>query len=413
MQVKTRHILALLFLFLFAFNVSAQSKLQNGTWRGVLKTSSGIELPFNFDVAGIAGHQQLNIINGAERFKVTDVKTKGDSVFIHMPLFNSEFRLKYTEKGLTGRWIKHYGDKDAVMNFTAEPNTSWRFFKTSPAPKFNVSGRWSAVFGDGTPGKEKLVGEFKQTGSKLTGTFLSITGDYRFLEGTVAGDQLYLSCFDGGHAYLFTAKINDTKTISDGRYYSGLSGLDHWAAVKDDNAKLPDAYSLTALKPGYKKIAFTFRDINGQQVSLSDNRFKNKVVIVQILGSWCPNCMDETNYIVSRFYKKYHTKGVEVVGLAYERTTNFAQSQKTLQQLKAHFNIPYPLLITGYTPGKGDPEKSLPMLADFKGFPTTIIVDKKGDVRKIHTGFSGPGTGIYYTQFIDEFEKLTDRLLAE
>lgn len=413
MLIKTPRILITLFLFLFAFNVSAQSKLQNGAWRGVLKTSSGNELPFNFDVTGIAGHQQLAIINGTERFKVTDVKTKGDSVFIHMPLFNSEFRLKSTGKVLAGRWIKHLGIKDVAMDFKAEPNISWRFFKASPAPKFNVSGRWSAIFGDGTPGKEKLVGEFKQTGSKLTGTFLSITGDYRFLEGTVAGDYLYLSCFDGGHAYLFTAKINDAKTISDGRYYSGLSGLDHWAAVKDDNAKLPDAYSLTALKPGYKKIAFTFRDINGQQVSLSDNRFKNKVVIVQILGSWCPNCMDETNYFVSRYYKKYHPKGVEIIGLAYERTTNFAQSQKTLRQLKTHFNIPYPLLITGYTPSKGDPEKSLPMLADFKGFPSTIIIDKKSEVRKIHTGFSGPGTGVYYTQFIDEFEKLTDGLLAE
>ncbi|GAC1307839.1 MAG: hypothetical protein NVSMB24_20540 [Mucilaginibacter sp.] len=413
MLIKTRYILAPLFLFLFAFNLSAHSKLQNGAWRGVLTNSSGSRLPFNFDVTGTPGHQQLAIINGAERFKVTDVKTKGDSVFIHMPLFNSEFRLKNTGKGLTGRWIKHLGDKDAAMDFNATPNTAWRFFKESPAPKFNVSGRWSAIFGEGTPGMEKLVGEFKQTGSKLTGTFLSISGDYRFLEGTIAGDQLYLSCFDGGHAYLFTAKIDNANTISDGKYYSGLSGMDKWTAVKDADAKLPDAYSLAALKPGYKKIDFTFRDINGNNVSLSDNRFKNKVVIVQMLGSWCPNCMDETNYFVTRYYKKYHAKGVEVVGLAYERTTNFAKSQKTLQQLKTHFNVPYPLLITGYTPSKNDPQKSLPMLSDFKGFPSTIIIDKKGEVRKIHTGFSGPGTGVYYTQFIDEFEKLTDGLLAE
>ncbi|MDB5131482.1 MAG: resA 3 [Mucilaginibacter sp.] len=411
--MKLRTTLIALFLFPFITSLSAQSKLQTGTWRGVLKTSSGNELPFNFDVTGTPGHQQLAIINGAERFKVTDVKTKSDSVFIHMPLFNSEFRLKFTGTGLAGKWIKHLGDKDAVMNFTAEPNMAWRFFKAAPAPKFNVSGRWSAVFGEGTPGKEKLVGEFKQTGSKLTGTFLSISGDYRFLEGTIVGDQLYLSCFDGGHAFLFTAKIVNTNTIIDGKYYSGLSGLDKWTAVKDANAKLPDAYSLTALKPGYKKVDFTFRDINGQQVSLFDSRFKNKVVIVQILGSWCPNCMDETNYFVSRYYKKYHPKGVEIIGLAYERTTNFAQSQKTLRQLKSHFNVPYPLLITGYTPAKGDPQKSLPMLADFKGFPSTIIIDKKGEVRKIHTGFSGPGTGIYYTQFIDEFERLTDDLLAE
>jgi thiol-disulfide isomerase/thioredoxin len=411
--MKLRSAIIALSFFIFTGAASAQTKLQTGIWRGALKTSSGIELPFNFDVENIGGHQQLAIINGAERFKVTDVKTKGDSVFIHMPLFNSEFRLKFAGNGLKGQWIKHLGDKDAAMNFTAEPNTAWRFFKLPGKPAFNLTGRWSAIFGDGTPGKEKLVGEFKQTGAKLTGTFLSISGDYRYLEGSVAGNQLYLSCFDGGHAFIFTATIKNAQTITGGKFYSGLSGLDKWSAISDPNAKLPDAYSLTVLKPGYKKIAFTFKDIKGHKVSLTDSRFKNKVVIVQILGSWCPNCMDETNFLVNNYYPKYHRKGVEIIGLAYERTTDFAKSQKTLQQLKTHFNIPYPLLITGYTPSKGDPEKSLPMLADFKGFPTTIIIDKKGEVRKIHTGFSGPGTGVYYTQFKSEFEKLTDDLLAE
>ncbi|CAN5432581.1 hypothetical protein BH09BAC6_BH09BAC6_17190 [soil metagenome] len=405
-------LIALSFITLIG-TASAQSKLRTGEWRGVLKTSTGNQLPFNFELTAVGGHQQMVVINGTEQLKVTDIKTKGDSVFIHMPLFNSEFRLKRKGNGLTGLWIKHLGNKDAAMGFTATPGTTYRFFKDGKKPAFNVSGRWSAVFGDGTPGKEKLVGEFVQTGAKLTGTFLSISGDYRFLEGTVAGDQLYLSCFDGGHAFLFTAKINNARTINGGKFYSGLSGLDSWHAVKDANAKLPDAYSLVALKPGFKKIAFTFKDVDGRKVSLSDARFKNKVVIVQLLGSWCPNCMDETNYFVSGYYKKYHPKGVEIIGLAYERTTDFAKSQKTVRQLRSHFNIPYPLLITGFTPAKGDPEKSLPMLAGFKGFPSTIIIDKKGNVRKIHTGFSGPGTGVHYTEFKSEFEKLTDDLLAE
>jgi thiol-disulfide isomerase/thioredoxin len=410
--MKLRYATIALSFFIIAGSASAQTKLQTGVWRGALKTSSGNELPFNFEVKDTAGAQQLAIINGDERFKVTDVKSVGDSVFIHMPLFDSEFKLKLAGDSLTGNWIKHLGVKDAVMAFTAVPNASWRFFKDAAKPAFDVSGLWSADFGEGD-GREELVGEFKQTGSKLTGTFLSTSGDYRYLEGTVAGNQLYLSCFDGGHAFIFTATIKDEQTLIDGKFYSGYSGLDKWSAVKNENAKLPDAYSLTALKPGYKTIDFTFKDINGNNVSLSDSRFKNKVVIVQILGSWCPNCMDETNFFVSSYYQKYHPKGVEIIGLAYERTTDFAKSQKTLRQLITHFNIPYPVLITGYTPSRGDPEKSLPMLADFKGFPSTIIIDKKGEVRKIHTGFSGPGTGVYYTQFIDEFEKLTDDLLTE
>src|ERR1700712_4246547 len=84
---------------------SAQTKLKTGVWRGALKTTSGTEIPFNFEVKDTAGKQQLAIINGAERFKVTDVRTQGDSVFIHMPLFNSEFKLKLTGDKLAGAWV--------------------------------------------------------------------------------------------------------------------------------------------------------------------------------------------------------------------------------------------------------------------------------------------------------------------
>lgn len=390
----------------------AQSHLKTGIWRGELKTQSGNLLPFNFDVQDAAGKQQLFIHNGAERFKVTDIKQKGDSVFIHMPLFNSEFKLVSDKKGLSGQWIKHYGDHDAAMGFHGEPGKAWRFFEKADAPKYNASGRWTAIFGEGDK-KDTTVGEFKQVGSKLTGTFLTTTGDDRYLEGTVAGNKLYLSCFDGGHAFLFTADITNAKTITNGEYYAGASSVDKWTAYKNPKAELPDAYSLTKLKPGYKKIAFSFPDLNGKKISLNDPKFKNKVVIIQMMGSWCPNCMDETNYFVNDYYKKYHAKGVEIIGLAYERTTDFAKSKYTLEQLKKRFNVPYTLLITGYTPNAGDPQKSLPMLNNYMGFPTTIIIDKHGNVSKIHTGFSGPGTGKYYTEFIAEFEKLTDNLLSE
>ena len=390
---------------------TAQTKLKAGVWRGALKTASGNEIPFNFDVTNTGSKQQLAIINSTERLKVTDLNIKGDSVFIKMPLFDSEFKLKHTTGQLTGQYIRHLGDRDVPMEFSATAATSYRFIKDPAQPKYNVTGRWSAIFGEGE-GRDTTVGEFKQAGTKVTGTFLTTTGDYRFLEGTVSGDQLYLSCFDGGHAFLFTAKITDNSTLTEGKFFSGVTGKDVWTAVRNENAKLPDAYSLTALKPGYKKLAFTFKDIAGNTVSLNDARFKNKVVIVQILGSWCPNCMDETAYMVD-YYKKYRTKGVEVIGLAYERTTDFAKSQRTLAQLKNRFDIQYPLLITGYTSNKIETAKSLPMLTKVVGFPTTIIIDKAGDVRKIHTGFSGPGTGSHYTEFVSEFEKLTDDLLAE
>jgi hypothetical protein len=118
----------ILMLCLAYLVASAQSKLKIGTWRGVLRPAAG-ELPFNFEVKDTAGHQQLTILNAKERFKVNDVKTEGDSVFIHMPLFDSEFRLK-AEQGstLTGRFIKHLGDRDAVTPFTAQQASSGASF---------------------------------------------------------------------------------------------------------------------------------------------------------------------------------------------------------------------------------------------------------------------------------------------
>ena len=238
----------------------AQTKLKTGIWRGALKTKSGTEIPFNFDVTNTGSKQQLAIINSSERFKVTDVATKGDSVFIHMPLFNSEFKLKLNGENLSGNWVRHLADNDLLVEFNATPNTSWRFFKDAEKPATNITGRWSAVFGEGADA-DTTIGEFKQTGNKLTGTFLTTTGDYRFLEGSVNGNKLYLSTFDGGHAYTFTATISDDKTITDGKFYAGYSAIEGWKAVKDENAKLPDAYSLTSLKPGYKKISFSFKGL--------------------------------------------------------------------------------------------------------------------------------------------------------
>ncbi len=387
--------------------------LKNGIWLAKLKTASGQYIPFNFEVKDSAGKKLMTIINGKERFKVNNIIIQGDSVFIKMPLFDTEIRAAIQSNSLNGNWVRHLGNRDVLIPFSAEANVSWRFFSSPEKPKFNVSGRWSAVFTDeDLQNKDVTVGEFKQNGNDITGTFLTTTGDYRFLQGTVSGDDLNLSCFDGSHAFLFTGKISNEKTITNGKFYAGASSVSLWNATKDENAKLPDAYSITVLKPGYKKLDFTFPDLDKKPVSLTDNQFKNKVVILQFMGSWCPNCMDETAYLTS-FYKKYHVKGVEVLGLAYERTTDFATSKKNIEQLKNRFGAPYDMLVTGYTNNKNEAGKSLPALSAFVAFPTTIIIDKKGDVRKIHTGFSGPGTGDYYTEFTHEFETLINQLLAE
>ena len=413
-----KHILNnVLVLFLFSAISSCKNPneavLEEGIWRATLKTQSGAEVPFNFEVIDSADKKFIDVINGRERFRVNEVYVRGDSVLIQMPLFDSEIKALIKGKSLNGQWIKHLANNDVIMAFAAQPDASWRFFKADAAPKSNLSGRWSATF-TSTDGKDTTVavGEFKQEAERLLGTFLTSTGDYRFLEGTVSDNKLYLSCFDGSNAFLFTGNLLNDSTITDGKFYSGFSSIEDWVAKKDDQAILPDAYSLTALKKGLDKIDFAFPGLDGKKVSLSDEKFKNKVVLVQFFGSWCPNCMDETAYLVS-FYEKYKDRGLEIVGLAYERTTDFERSRKNVQRLRDRFDVTYDMLITGYTNDNQEVTKSLPMLSNFMAFPTLIIMDKKGVVRKIHTGFSGPGTGKHYTEFVQEFEKTIDDLLSE
>lgn len=406
-------LVGLLIILIVSCTGTSDGSLQTGIWRATLKTQSGEEIPFNFEITDSAEQKLLDIINGKERFRVNEISTLSDSVIIQMPLFDSEIRAVLKNETLSGQWIKHFGDSDEVMQFNAQKGESWRFFKDNTTTNADISGRWSVTFNTlNNQSSYASVGEFTQENGRVFGTFLTTTGDYRFLEGTVSDHTLYLSCFDGSHAYLFTGKLLNDSTITEGKFFSGLSSVETWTANKDDKAILPDAYSITDLKPGYDKIDFSFPGLDGKKVSLSDQKFKNKIVLVQFFGSWCPNCMDETAYLTS-FHKKYQEKGVEIIALAYERTKDFERSRKNIARLRDRFSVPYDMLVTGFTKDKIEVSKSLPMLKQFMAFPTLMIIDKNGKIRKIHTGFSGPGTGSHYADFVKEFEQTIADLLSE
>lgn len=390
-----------------------EQQLEAGPWRGVLQRSDGIEIPFQFEVRDTAGHQVIDIVNGAGRLRVDSLRFSGDSVYIHMPFFDSDFQLaRSADHTLQGRWVKHYPTGDKSMQFTASPGVTYRLRAHVAAPRHDVTGRWSTLFTEGGD-TTAAVGEFAQQDSLVTGTFLTTSGDYRFLAGVMDGDTLRLSTFDGSNVYLFQAVAGSDRTLEAGEFYAGFAGHASWSAYKDSAAYLPDAFALTKARPGEHRLAFTFPDLDGHAVSLGDDRFRNKVVVIQIMGSWCPNCMDETAFM-SGWYAANHHRGVEVVGLCYERATDFDDAVRKVMEFKNRFDVGYPLLITGVKPG--DPqllEKTLPQLQGFAGFPTTIFLNKAGDIARIHAGFSGPGTGKHYKQYIAEVNHLVDSLLAE
>ncbi|WP_153796183.1 peroxiredoxin family protein [Foetidibacter luteolus] len=409
--------LALVFIlarFIAVEAAGTKPVLKTGIWKAVLQRPDGQEIVFNFETAVENGRQVMYVLNAGERLLVDSIKRRGDSVWIQMPFFASGFSLAVKAGGiLEGLYIKNYGSRKQEIPFYASYNNKERY-ALRRAPAYDISGRWSVNFGTQNDAESKAVGEFQQDSlGKVTGTFLTATGDYRYLEGAVAGDSLKLSGFDGGHAVLFTARLQGKDSIADAHLYSGLSSHEVWTAKRNPAAQLNDEYSFTQLREGESRLDFSFPSTTGKKISNNDEYYKNKVLIIQILGSWCPNCMDETAFL-SDYYNRNRARGVEVLGLAYERSTDFMESKTALAPFQKRFNVKYPFLVTGVeVSDKRRTEKTLPQLESIRSFPTTIFIDKKGVVRKIHSGFSGPGTGKHYEDYKKEFEALVDSLLNE
>lgn len=382
---------------------------QQTKWIAKIHRNDGNDIRFNFDRKVEQGKQVWYIYNAEEKIRVDNITVSGDSLVIQMPVFESQFRVKDNKNILEGYWIKNGAVKTQVVPFTASPGN--KRFETNAAATGNIDGRWAVTFA-GSKKDGLSVAEFKQTGDKLTGTFLNPTGDYRYLEGIVANDSLFLSGFDGGHAFLIKGKI-EGNNITGGKFYSGAVYKEEWTAVKDANAKISQDSVAMYVKPGEESLHFRFKDIDGKPVSIQDEKYKNKVVVIQLMGSWCPNCMDETAFL-SEYYNKNKQRGVEVIALAYEYTTNWDRSVNSLKKFKDRFNVKYNILNTEVTVNDSlRTEKTLPELTPIKFFPSSVIIDKKGKIRKLDTGFNGPGTGEHYEIYKKEFEETIDGLLSE
>jgi len=396
-------------LALFASCTKKPVELTVGIWRGVL-IQQGQSLPFNFEVEKLEQKYRIHIKNSSEKLTLDEVNITGDSVNMVLHIFDAGINAKIAGNTLTGFFYKNYAP-DFKMPFTATFGDAYRFEKTNDLPPTtDYTGKYAVKFINNKNDTSVSVGVFNQEGNYVTGTFLTTTGDYRYLEGNVVADKLYLSAFDGNHSFLFTAVKKAGDSLS-GDYWAGSSSHETWIAKKDDKAMMPDAEGLTFLKDGYDKITFSFPDLNKTSVSPSDEKYKNKVLILQIFGSWCPNCMDETKFL-SQWYNENKDRGVEILALAYERKDDFTYASERVKKMKDKLNVPYDFVIAGVN-DKQKAAKTLPMLNAILAFPTTIFIGKDGKVKHIRTGFEGPGTGAYYDEFRQRFNEVVNELLNE
>jgi thiol-disulfide isomerase/thioredoxin len=402
----------ILFLILFTlpFAVPAQKMIHQGQWRGVLQLNDSTELPFNFVCEFQGTTQTLVIRNGKERIVVDEITYDGDSVFINFPYFDSQIRGFSSGHDIDGKFINNTRVDKKVIPFKAKMFQDYRFTPKKEKPAINMTGKWKITFKEDDPLDALGIGEFKQTGNYLEGTILTPSGDHRYLEGTVQGNKIFLSAFDGSHAFLYNATINADSSMN-GDFYSGIHWHQTWTAVRDEKIELPNPDSLTFLNPGNKQFSFTFPDTNNKPFSFPDKKYQGKVVIVQIMGTWCPNCLDESIFL-SEYYNKNKNRGVEIIALDYERMNDFEKAKNNIARLQKRLSIIYPVLFAGITSAENK-KKSLPMLNHIMSFPTTIFLDKKGNVRRIHTGFSGPATGKHYEEFIADFNLFMEKLIKE
>ncbi|MEA3173676.1 MAG: hypothetical protein QOF42_1087 [Gammaproteobacteria bacterium] len=390
---------------------AAPSGVKLGTYRAVLTLPNG-ELPFGLELVKEGSDTVGYLLNGKERLKLSEVKINGSHVEIAMPGYENRLTAEASGGQLSGEvFLDKLNAKNQHIPLKAQLGPTYRFFESSASDNADVSGRWAVTFVEKEGAKpEVAVGEFSQSHDVVTGTFLTDTGDHRYLVGQVKGDELYLSTFDGAHAFLYKAKVTPEGGLS-GDYWSGLANHETWTGKRDDKAALPDAYALTALRASTKQFDFSFPDLAGNTVSSKDPKFKGKVLIVTLAGSWCPNCHDEAMFL-SPLYQANRGKGLEIVALMFEHFGDFPHAVAATQRFRQHYDIQYTTLIAGIS-DKDDAAKKLPSLERVYAFPTTIFIDRKGNVRKIHTGYSGPATGEHYTQFVAEVQATLDQLLAE
>jgi thiol-disulfide isomerase/thioredoxin len=398
---------SILLMTLLACQPSEHEKDISGSYLVQLDISPDV-IPFYLSLTATGEGYKAEVYNAEEILVYEEVKVDADSIWIDMSTFDAQLKGKLMEDGtIQGIFVKNYVEGYAVP-FATIQNAATRFV-VNEAPEIDLSGNWRTSFDDEKGGYE-AVGIFQQSGDKLTGTFLTKLGDYRYLEGNVSGRKFYLSAFDGSHAFLFFGELQEDGQLV-GTFRSGPKYRETFKAELDPGFELPDAYSLTYLKEGYEKLEFSFPDINGDTVSLADPKYSGKVVLVQLFGTWCPNCMDETKFLAP-WYEQNKNKGIEIIGLAYESKPDFDYASSRVKKNADRLGANYTFLIAGVS-NKQKAAETLPALNQVLAFPTLIYIDKKGKVRNIHTGFTGPGTGGHYHKWVEEHEALVQQLLSE
>lgn len=343
-------------------------------------------------------HENLEVYNAEETIQLPLYAKRGDTLIYHFIDYNAEIAIVKGENSIySGYWINFESAVAKKREIFAYPD-----FSKSPdkniAPEL-FSGRWKAsILSNGREIPALMILTQKQ--DKIYGTIRTNSGDYRYLEGLVDGDEFYLSSFGGNSVFSLSCKLDKVTGEITGIFHNITTNNTGFKAIKDDKYDLPNAETLTKIANDLP-FNLNLKDEKGIQQNFEELT-KDKVTLISIFGTWCPNCVDETNYFNNELIKKFPT--LKIITVAYEATDNEMEQQKRVQGFIQRKNIQGIQFLIAKKASEAHVRENFPMIDSFHGYPTTFLVDKNGKLIAIHTGFNGPATGILYNQYKENLE---------
>jgi thiol-disulfide isomerase/thioredoxin len=372
-----------------------------GAWEGVLTTDNG-PIRFAFEIKRSGDGFRGSFFNGDERVSSTHGSALDGKLSLDFEHYATH--LDATADGDTLRGT--YGNALVGVRPIELHKRAGRESFDAAAP--TIFGLWTLPI-ESPKGEHAFRLILRQKAGEISAAILRVDGDTGLLTGGYRDGRFILDHFDGGRGYHL-----EIIPAADGSLELSLFGIrnavQHFVAVRPESSTVqPSEFTAhTRWKDPAKPFEFSFPDVSGRPVSSHDPRFAGKVLLVNITGSWCPNCHDEAPYLEA-LYKRYRALGLEVVALDFEEPEQLSRRSRLAAFIK-HYGIEYQYLVAG------EPKELAERLPDserLNAWPTTFFVDRTGHVREIHTGFAGRASGEFYAKQDREFTTTIERLLAE
>ena len=377
-----------------------------GLWDATL-TVEDRHVAFRLDLQREGQGWKAAILDGGQRIESTSGTLNGNQLKLRWDYFDAGLTATLSGDGMKGVYARRTRAGVVTRDFSAIP---FRPAEAEPAAgTANVGGKWR-IQSDDTRGARVMDGIFRQAGAEVSGTIQRVDGDFGTLVGKMAGNRLTLSHFDGIRATLIEAELKPDGTLA-----GTLDGSTRFTAVRLDQAsKLglpepPDPSRYVAVKNPAEPLRFRFQDLDGHWVSSEDVAFQGKPMVVTIMGSWCPNCHDEAEFL-AELDRRYRGQGLEIVALGFEYTGELERDRAQLRAFARRHGIQYRVLLAGTTE-EGSVQRALPQLANFAGYPATLYLDRKHRVIAVHAGFAGPANPEEHRKLKLELGELVRELL--